>query len=217
MSYYQEILEKINEVKLKNPHLAYSYIEEELNMPYVEKELQKALLALKQEVKGLLPQTQKEVDLSKLLFDEQLVVGGLDYLRNHNVHQELEVVEQFLCSDMPNLYKGLMILILIDQGVYQELKMKKDFFEIEFSPNQIELPYENEVIIRMSEKINEDLMQHPTLIQACNDELFQIAIENLPFTFEESEIDSILNNLYSKVLTMYGEISLLKKINTCNK
>lgn len=214
MSYYQEILNKINELKDKDPLSAYSYIQEELRMPYIEAEILEQLLVFEKEVKGNLPRHEKTIQLSEVLYNDQFLMG-MEYLRNCNIRNELEEVEQFLCSEESNIKKGLLILVLIDQGVYQELKMKKDGLDIEFSPNQIEMPNENEVIISMFQQIEKDFMQYPSLKNACIDELSQKAIENLPFSYEESEIDSILDEVYFKVCSLYQENELYEKINTC--
>lgn len=214
MSYYQDILNKINELKEKDPIAAYGYIQEELRMPYIEEKVLEQLLSLEKEVKGNLPRNEKTIQLSEVLYNEHFLMG-IDYLRNCNIRNELEEVERFLCSEESNIKKGLMILVLIDQGVYQELKMKKDGFEIEFSPNQIEMLSENEVMIEMFQRIEKDFMQYPSLKNACIDELSQKAIENLPFSYEESEISQILDEVYFKVCSLYQENELYEKINTC--
>lgn len=214
MNYYQEVLEKINQLKNENPVLAYSYIQEELRMPYIDSEVLEKLLVLEKEVKANLPRNEKKIVLSEVLYSDQFLMG-VEYLRNCNIRNELEEVEQFLCSEESNLKKGLIILILIDQGVYQEIKMKKDGLEIEFSPNQIEIPSENDVIIALFQKIEIDMMQYPSLKNACIDELSQKAIENLPFSYEESEGNVLLDEIYCRICSLYGENELYEKINTC--
>lgn len=212
MNYYDEILEKINNET--NPHLQLSYIQEELSMPYIDKTFEKQLLTLQQNIKSYLPQFQKQYDLKEMLYNPQLVQNALEKLRNTNIRGEIGIIEQYLSGDNDSLIKGMLILLLIDQQYYEEVKMLKDGFEIIFNPNQIELPIENDVIINMMEKINDDLMHYPHIKNHCNDKLIEKAIRHLPFSFDEGDEKNILNEVYTEILSAFNEKALLEKIIT---
>ncbi len=212
MNYYDEIIKKITQHIEKNPFHAMSLIEEELSMPYIEKEFYQQLQTLKSQAQSHLPPIQKQQDVHDLLFCDETIMAGLDYLRNANIRQYMDIVEKFLTSDVDEYYKGILIMILIDQNYYEEVKMTKENFDIQFHPNQIDLPFMNDTIIALHEKITQKLMQYPQYASACIDLMYETAIRNLPFSYEMSEINQLYSEIIEKVLTIYDEKTLMKRL-----
>lgn len=212
MNYYDEIMNKITQHIEKNPFYALSLIEEELSMPYIDKAFHQQLQTLKTQIQSQLPPISKQHDLENLLFCDETIMLGLDYLRNANIRQHIDVVEKFLTSDVDEYYKGILIMILIDQNYYEEIKMTKENFDIQFHPNQIELPFMSDTIIALHEKISQKLMQYPQYATACIDLMYETAIRNLPFSYEMTEINQLYHEIIEKVLTIYDEKELMKRL-----
>lgn len=214
MSYYVEFIEKVNEIKKEDPLQAYYLVKEELAMPYIEKSIEIQLQALLEELKVYLPKPQYTINVEEDLMDEHKVMNAIEYLRQVNIRSYIDVIEKFLKSDKDALLKGMLIMVLIEQQYYEEIHMQKDDLEIQFHPNQLELPFENEVIIQMHHEIEQTLQKHPQLMENCIDYLYEKAIAHLPFSYEESEKSMILKEIYYDILTIFNENTLLEKIIT---
>lgn len=212
MNYYDDILTKINDLYDKNPYEALALIEEELRMPYIEKTYEIKLQNLYDDLKYLKKAQSKEVDIEEALFDDNNAFLAVEMLRKANIRNYLDIIEQYLTSKENDTIKTLLIALLIEQEIYQEIKLKKDGLDIVFVPNQIELPQENEVIQEITKKIEDDLMKYPNIAIQCIDTLYAKAYLNLPFSYNESEASDLLQSIYEEVLESYGEHELLNKL-----
>lgn len=214
MSYYETFLEKVNLLKQSDPLYALFLVKEELTMPYIEKSFEQQLLTLKDELSIYLPKPQKEIQVETDLFDPNKTIRVIEYLRGVNVRAYRASIEQFLKSEVDALLKGMMLMVLIEQQYYDEIEMEKDGLMIQLHPNLLELPFENEVIIKMHAHIEQHLNQYPSLLTHALDALYEKAISDLPFYYEESEMQIVLNQIYTEICTLFNEKSLLEKIIT---
>lgn len=212
MSYYETLLKKLDKLVVDEPLTALSLIEEELRMPYIEKEYEMKLNELYNQLQYLKQAPMKQLDIESALFNEETVFLAVEMLRKANIRQYLSVIETFLTTSDNETIKALLIALLIEQEIYQEIKLKKDGFDIVFVPNQIELPQENEDILEMQVELEQTLMKYPNIAQQCVELLYTKAYLNLPFSYSSSDKVAILSSIYKEILESYEEYTLLAEL-----
>lgn len=194
-TYYDEILMKIEKLmKQQSFQEAYTILNEELAMPYIPAESEKAMIQYYNECRSELElnkaqRAYQEEDIDDLLkgsLEEQF--AAVELLKNSNIRKHLESIETYLCQDSHVLIRAYLIEALMEQHVSEEIHMHYDDLDITFIPCSLDGPMDGEGAIVAAKTLcswfeNED----PSFLMMCMESLVKEAYLRMPFTLEEDE------------------------------
>lgn len=193
-NYYDEILDKITElIGDKRLDEANALILAELNMPYVPVEFETKLKEFKITIKELKNDTKPhELDLeqieSYLYGDDEQQLIAVNQLNQANLRLYLDLVKAYLVSQPSQAAAALLIDSCIEQAIDELLIYKKDDLEYEFTPRDLERPFDSggfhvaiEYLSRWFE--NDD----PSFFELCSQQLIHDTFHFLPLSYDESE------------------------------
>lgn len=199
MNYYDELLNKIdkliNEGKYEE---ANKEIENELNVPYVPKDVELKLKSYLDEIK---PFIRNNIfisidDIEKYLFmdyEHQLI--AVSELNKYNLRDYVDLCNKYLKSDGFKNAKVLLIDSLIRQEVNEEISYSDSGIDYYFIPKYI-VPIEMSDGFNSSKKLlEEEYMKEPSKLLMAMDLLYKEALLSLPLTLDESESKYIANNI----------------------
>ena len=209
-NYYDDILEKIkNAYENKEYQKAEFYIEEELSMPYVPIEFEKALLELQNKYQDKLKRNEfslsdEEIE-TYLKADPYKQMLAVNYLNGLNIRDYLELVQEFLLSEADDKIKVLMINTLMEQDITDEMKVKKDGLDISFIPRYAEPIDVSDGYVRAKEYFDEVLKQNPSMHQMAMELLGHKCFSYLPFSYSEEEGELIAKEIICYIYDCLGD------------
>ena len=191
MSYYDELLEKINKLyqEGKNDELR-SLILDEFKAPYIPLDIEKRMNEILDDI-GYLNERNNDLsdeEINEYLsgsYDQQLIAVSI--LDKKNLRDYLNECENYLCSDGFINSKVLLIHSLIKQEINEEIKMKDETAEYEFIPKYIMLPEESfgyQIGLKFLEEV---FLKDPSMYEIAKQLLYKETILKLPLNIDMEE------------------------------
>lgn len=210
-NYYEEILGKIEEAFQKeNFEDAKKMIQEELSMPYIPRDTEEKL----RNYLSLLPmQDQKTTALlwtseklhEYLMGSSEMQLMALSALEHLNIRSYMDILEDYLASKQPRLYKSFAILAMMDQQIQSEMILEEDEYSYSFIPASILPPQESDGYLIAKEILEKRYFaSNPSAFQLAEKLLLRYCCEYLPETYEEDEAEDLAERVYQDLKESLG-------------
>jgi hypothetical protein len=220
---------KVDPVKFISMHVAYyanqerpdkvlQVVEKYKSMPYISMEVEELLNSLKDEVTKAYSKTKHEVtkeDIRKALFssNEENIAAACQHLSGLNIREYMDIIEDFLMSDIKYKYKTLALFILMDQGVTSEVKIKRGNRVFSILPASLEAPFEKDSYKEIKEIITKDIELPNDIMNATIECLNNVVIKSFPYDYLENEdLEYVAHVLSAVACKFYGEECSLEQI-----
>ena len=194
MNYYDELISQIETLITNKEHQqALAMIQEELNMPYVPKEVLLKLEAYEilcqQTLKQKQPKRQLDFeDIAKGLFlDDFSAMNSIVMMSDLNLRNYIEECQDVLNRLSNPVLVGLVILQLTQQNIDHEFTLQKPGLTFSFYPVYVEAPNESDGYQIASRYFQEELFKEPQFENLCQELLIQEALSYLPLSYSEEE------------------------------
>lgn len=189
MNYYDDILNKINElIKNNDINKALSIVEEELRAPYLPKDFNEKLLSIYDNFHKNNTFIMNDEMIEDFLYstnEKQLI--AVDQLNKKNLRDYIDLCNEYLTSKGFNNAKVLLVDSLIRQEIGEEIKMDKDGLLFEFIP-KYQLPIEeSDGYLSGKKYLNDYYLKEPSKAKIALDLLYKEMIMNLPINMNEEE------------------------------
>ena len=217
-NYYEEMIDEIRSFIDENKiELARFKIQQELKMPYIPNDIEILLNDLlkdansKVELEYSLSQSQVE----QLILSDNLAkqLKGVDYLKQCNCLNFIDIIQQFFNTNKSLNLQGLMIDTLINQQINYEFIIDNEKIKIEFNPRYIESSYETDGFIKSYEILNELLgNDNPSFLKLCLDMLNVESFLMLPFAIDEDEAINYCLSIIEYVAHSLGDMAIYDNI-----
>lgn len=207
MNYYENMLKNIEELVELNPVEAYKQIEEELDMPYVPKDVFNKLLELKSKINIINNNsfTLSEDDIIDFLHsNEQKQIIAVNQLDKLNLRDHLDICKEFLISDGNMNAKVFLISSLINQDINEQLVVKKDNQKIEFNPSLISTPENTKFFNDVMKLLSDHYFKNPDMLRMSQDILYRECMMYLPLEHSENEADKVFKDIVSELDNMFN-------------
>ena len=210
-SFYKEMIAEIDTFIQSNRYQeAIKKIEDELSLPYIPLEVEKAL-------RERLENISVEDDIKPIYFDdetlekmlkgnEQDAMIAIDYLNQMNIQKNLDLIQ-----DVFNIQKSRVIVVsLIDalrkQNVTREFQCEIDGLEISFMPCFVEDPFYNDGV-DIAQSLLSTWFEHDnaSFYHMCIESLLLESYLHLPFTIEEDEAEALALAICKYVFEAFGQ------------
>ena len=191
MNYYDELIETIEKyLEINSYDEARSLIEEELDVPYVPRDIERKLhefleLLPKQEYKPV----ELDIDLiyEYLNEDKQKQLLAVNALHKMNLREHLDKIDEYLKSDGFINAKVLLIESLIEQEINNNFIFKDHGFMQKFNPALLDVPEESSGFKSGSRHIQEIFLKDPSLMKMASELLYKRCILALPLNLDAQE------------------------------
>lgn len=189
MNYYDDILNKINELINNNDiNKALSIVEEELRAPYLPKDFNEKLLSIYDNFHKNNTFIMNDEMIEDFLYstnEKQLI--AVDQLNKKNLREYIDLCNEYLTSKGFINAKVLLVDSLIRQEIGEEIKMDKDGLLFEFIP-KYQLPIEeSDGYLSGKKHLNDYYLKEPSKAKIALDLLYKEMIMNLPINMNEEE------------------------------
>ena len=189
MNYYDDILNKINElIKNNDINKALSIVEEELRAPYLPKDFNEKLLSIYDNFHKNNTFIMNDEMIEDFLYstnEKQLI--AVDQLNKKNLREYIGLCNEYLTSKGFINAKVLLVDSLIRQEIGEEIKMDKDGLLFEFIP-KYQLPIEeSDGYLSGKKYLNDYYLKEPSKAKIALDLLYKEMIMNLPINMNEEE------------------------------
>ncbi len=189
MNYYDDILNKINElIKNNDINKALSIVEEELRAPYLPKDFNEKLLSIYDNFHKNNTFIMNDEMIEDFLYstnEKQLI--AVDQLNKKNLREYIDLCNEYLTSKGFINAKVLLVDSLIRQEIGEEIKMDKDGLLFEFIP-KYQLPIEeSDGYLSGKKYLNDYYLKEPSKAKIALDLLYKEMIMNLPINMNEEE------------------------------
>ena len=208
MNYYDEILEKIQSLlEEKDYSLAEKIIDDELNVPYVPREIEQKLYELKSRV--------VHDSVTYKLTDDQIE----EYLYHGDPVHQLKAVEEL---DDKNLREYKMIcsrylmgngflnakLLLIDSMIRQEINEEficvKDGKEYSFNPSELPVIENSASYLKATTLLDEVYLKEPSKLYLAKQLLYKEFMMSLPVIYTEQEAEKLVEKITAYIGEAFG-------------
>ena len=220
---------KVDPVKFISLHVTYyanqerpdkvlQVVEKYKSMPYISMEVEELLNSLKDEVTKAYSKPKHEVtkeDIRKALFssNEENIAAACQYLSGLNIREYMDIIEDFLMSDIKYKYKTLALFILMDQGVTSEVKIKRGNRVFSILPASLEAPFEKDSYKEIKEIITKDVALPNDIMNATIECLNNVVIKSFPYDYLENEdLEYVAEVLCAVACKFYDEGYNLEQI-----
>lgn len=202
MNYYIDIVEKIEKaISENNYNLASKLIDDELNAPYVPKDVFDKLNILK----AKLPynETNSSLNDEKIIeylngsFEKQLI--AVEQLNKKNLRDYLDICNAYLSKEGFINAKVLLIYSLIEQEISEEINYNNNGINYCFIPKFCLLPNESLGFKKANKLIEDKFMKDPSLMQMSKSLLYKECLLALPLTIEEDEASDLADKIINYV------------------
>ena len=168
----------------EDPIKALQVVEYYKSLPYISMEVEDLLNELRDELNKLLAPKKVEFsieELKKFMYskNENSVVSALHHLSKMNIRNHLDVMKEYLVSDVSYKYKALALFILIEQHIDEELLLKKEGLEYLIKPSEMSLPFDDFDYLDVKGEI-EKVDEGSDVISVAIEVLNTIQIKNYP-------------------------------------
>jgi len=192
MNYYDEVISKI-EKTIKNEEYdeASFLIKQELNVPYVPKEIENKLKNLLENIKEYLIKPSKEISDELIIDylhssnDKQII--AISSLIKKNLRNYLDLINEYLCSEGFINCKVVLVDELIRQEINEEIKMNANGMEYTFIPKYLLVPEESDAYIYALEILKDEYMKEPSKLELAKQLLYKDLLMSLPINLIDEE------------------------------
>lgn len=209
MNYYDDILNKIYSLILEeNFDEAKALIINELNVPYVPKDVEEKLYQYLQQIneKTFTIKTIADEDIEKYLYmDEDHQLLAVDELNKKNLRNYLDICNNYLQSNGFKNAKVLLIDSLIRQEISDEIKYIDDGIEYNFIP-KYSLPLEQtDGFIKAKSIIDDEFMKNPSENKIALQLLYKDAMFRLPIEIDMEEASTVALDIIKYVYKAFND------------
>ncbi|ALD66207.1 DUF3196 family protein [Spiroplasma cantharicola] len=178
-NYYEDIMQKINEIMSKNDYdEAFKIVCEELSAPYVPQDFEKQLEQMQKIIMEKIKfeeknftnwNTEKVANIMAKKLDQDSHLMAFDALRGLNARLILEDIKAYLLdSEIKPEYKTFLIMVLIEQLVDQEILIEKNGSKISINPAKYNLREAQDILKDIELKIEQTIYDsNPSLFTIC--------------------------------------------------
>lgn len=198
MGYYDELLMKIDSlVKNSDFVAANKLILDELNMPYVPKDIEDKL----NDILKNLPKEDNSRALSieeiekYLSLDKEKQLIAVDALNRLNLRDYLDICNKYLEGDGFINAKVLLIDSLINQDINEELHMINDGIEYNFIPKYVITPLESLGYKGALKILNDNYMKEPSKLELAKSLLYKECLMALPINYDENDANLLADKI----------------------
>lgn len=209
MNYYDEILNKIYSLILEEEFdEAKSLVINELNVPYIPKDVEEKLNNYLDEInlKTFKTKTISDEEIEKFLFlDENHQLLAVDELNKKNLRDYIDLCNIFLSSDGYKNAKVLLIDSLIRQEINEEITYNDEGLDYTFIPKYV-LPLElADGFIKAKQIIEEEFLKNPSECKIGLQLLYKEAMFRLPLNIELEEGDNVALDIIKYVYKAFND------------
>lgn len=184
MNYYDELIANIESLLNQSKYIeAKSIIENELNLPYIpreiEEKLNKYLSIIKEATYALKSLTDEDI-LDYLKSNETKQLIAVDELSRKNLRDYIDVVDDYLKGNGFVNAKALLIDSLIRQEINFNFKYVNDCLFIDFNPYKLKKIEETDGFILAMNQIQDFYMKNPSKSKMGMELLYKEALLSLP-------------------------------------
>lgn len=200
MSYYDEILVKIdNLIKNSDFDTALKVITNELNMPYVPKDIDDKLNSILKDLpKDDNTKTLSIDEIEKFLYlDKEKQLIAVEALNRLNLRDHLDICNKYLEGDGFINAKVLLIDSLINQDISEELHMVNEGLEYNFIPKYVITPIESLGYKGALKLISDTFMKEPSKLELAKSLLYKECLMALPINYDENDAPLLANKVIS--------------------
>lgn len=198
MSYYDDLLLKIDEYINNNDFdNATKLITNELNMPYVPKDIEDKLNDILKD----LPKEDNSRALSieeiekYLSLDKEKQLIAVEALNRLNLRDYLDICNKYLEGDGFINAKVLLIDSLINQDINEELHMINDGIEYNFIPKYVITPLESLGYKGALKILNDNYMKEPSKLELAKSLLYKECLMALPINYDENDANLLADKI----------------------
>ena len=199
MNYYDELIEKIRKLidDEEYPN-ADRLITNELEMPYVPKEVEEKLEELRGELNYLNPLEKNLTDEkieSFLLSDNDHQLLAVNELDHRNLREYISLCERYLSSDGFKNAKVLLIDSLIGQQIDNVFHYRTENESMTFNPSLMKRVNETEEYRRCINRIYESYLKEPSKAKLAEQLLYKEFLMALPLQIDGADCEFICEKI----------------------
>lgn len=200
MNYYNELIETIEDsIKEEDFHEARRLIINELNMPYVPRDIEEKLNDYLKIVDQHFQRNESlsEEQIAEFLLngDEQHQLLAVSKLDKMNLRDHVDLCEQYLLKDASINARALLIDSLIAQQIDHEFHYKNKDRMISFTPSRMVRVTETKSFQYCISRLNDDLMKEPSKLKLAGQLLYKEFMLNLPEEIKTENCDRIVSHI----------------------
>lgn len=219
MSYYQEIIETIQEkIKDKEYLKALMLLNQELEMPYVPKIYLDQFEALKKEVESVVHIEQhhekdSEAILDGLFKSELLQLQAVNALSKRNLRDYLDLVQSYLKKQPFEEAAVFLIDALIEQNIDIPIEYLKNDLLYIFIPCDLKRPCESEGFLQADQYLQKWIQsENPSFYEMAKQVLVQQVYLALPLTYEKEEAFYLALSVFRHIALLMNDMSFYDMI-----
>ena len=212
--YEQQIIKAIQDAFADNEwEQAEDLINEELRMPYIEKDFEMTLRSYHDQLEELLAENRpvstvnfSESKLRKYLGgNQQQQLAAINYLSTANLRNYTGLLQDYFLQDqLDTLIAGALIEELIEQELSTEFKLKREGKILTFKPNRLQAldSYEGFLATRnaFSQWFGAD---EPSIVELCTQALVEEVYRELPYQWTLAQSEAMALALANYVFNAY--------------
>lgn len=199
MNYYEEILQKIDELMdSKDYEQAKRIILNELDIAYVPRDFEEKLNDYLAEIntKTFKVKQVSDEDIETFLFEDQShQLIGVDELNKRNLRDFDELVDKYLKEGSFKNAKVLLIDSLIRQSIDKEYTFIDGDSSITFNPSKLVCPEECKAYKKGQEVLSDYYLKEPSKLKMAMDLLFKEIMMSLPNNLDDKDGELIANKI----------------------
>ena len=199
MNYYDEILDRINELIEKgDKDNAVRMIKNELDMPYVPRDLEEKLSELLRRLddeEHKRPYVSDEQIESFLFKDEQHQLLAVSALDKKNLRNEIPLCKRFLASKGSANAKALLIDSLIRQEIDHQFLYEDDKRQLFFNPKELQEVTKTECFIGTNKRLTEYYLKEPSKLKLAQQLLYKELLLFLPQIVDRKESKNLAKKI----------------------
>lgn len=199
MNYYEEILQKIDELMdSKDYEQAKRIILNELDIAYVPRDFEEKLndYLAKINTKTFKVKQVSDEDIETFLFEDQShQLIAVDELNKRNLRDFDELVDKYLKEGSFKNAKVLLIDSLIRQSIDKEYTFIDGDSSITFNPSKLVCPEECQAYKKGQEVLSDYYLKEPSKLKMAMDLLFKEIMMSLPNNLDDKDGELIANKI----------------------
>lgn len=205
MNYYEELIKNIEDLlNNKKYDEAKSIIDNELNLPYVPKEIEEKLnqylLIIKDATFALKLLSDEEIE-AYLKDNETKQLIAVDELSKRNLRDYIDVIYEYLKDDGYINAKALLIDSLIRQEINYEFEYVNNCSLIKFNPSKLEVIEKTDGFNTAYTLIEENYLKDPSKAHMGIELLYKEALLSLPNQIDGKLISEKIINYIDKAFS----------------
>lgn len=205
MDYYDKLIERILKIKDKNPSGALALIDEELNLPYIPRDIHTKLNEIKDSI--YIPKDNANLSYEKIVeylyASNQKQLIATYKLGEMNLRDHLDLIQDYFKSDGYFEAKVGLIMSLIEQEINHEFVFVKDKIELIFNPIHTPFPDYLPSYKNINKMLTDYYMKDPDKLILADDELYAKFLYFLPVYPLNIDEVKIFNDITSYIDSLF--------------